>query len=64
MGAGSRGHHHRYSEADEGDASGQEMSALHKLLFFSRSDTIYGLSGNEIQRNVIGERAPDSPRAR
>lgn len=51
----------RYSEADEGDAGELEMSPEHKLFFFSRSDTLYGGS-NEIQGNVIGERALGLPR--
>ena len=51
----------RYSEAHEGDAGDLEMGPAHKLFFFSRSDTIYGGS-DEIQRNVIGERALGLPR--
>ena len=51
----------RYSEADEGDAGELEMGPAHRLFFFSRSDTIYGGS-DEIQRNVIGERALGLPR--
>ena len=51
----------RYSEADEGDAGDLEMGPAHKLFFFTRSDTIYGGS-DEIQRNVIGERALGLPR--
>jgi alkylation response protein AidB-like acyl-CoA dehydrogenase len=51
----------RYSEADEGDAGELEMGPEHKLFFFSRSDTIYGGS-DEIQRNLIGERALGLPR--
>jgi len=51
----------RYSEAHEGDAGELEMGPSHKLFFFTRSDTIYGGS-DEIQRNVIGERALGLPR--
>jgi len=51
----------RYSDAEEGDAGELEMGGAHKLFFFSRADTIYGGS-DEIQRNLIGERALGLPR--
>lgn len=44
----------RYGEHDA-------LDAAHRLFFFSRADTIYGGS-NEIQRNVIGERALGLPK--
>ena len=36
------------------------MQAAQRLFLFSRSDTIYGGS-NQIQRNIIGERALGLP---
>jgi len=44
---------------------GYELTALQRLFLFTRSDTIYAGS-NQIQRNIIGERAlglPPEPRA-
>lgn len=46
--------------ADRYDAH-EPLGPLHRLFMFTRSDTIYGGS-NQIQRNVIGERALGLPR--
>ena len=43
------------------DAAPYQLSRLQSLFLFTRSDTIYGGS-NEIQRNVIAERALGMPR--
>ncbi|MVV49674.1 acyl-CoA dehydrogenase [Pseudomonas sp. PB120] len=47
------------AEVLEGDA--YQLSRLQSLFLFARSDTIYGGS-NEIQRNIIAERALGMPR--
>jgi alkylation response protein AidB-like acyl-CoA dehydrogenase len=42
------------------DGSRYELSAVQRLLLYTRADTIYGGS-NQIQRNIIGERALGLP---
>jgi acyl-CoA dehydrogenase len=42
-------------------AAGDPLDAHHRLFFFTRADTIYGGS-DQIQRNIIGERALGLPR--
>ena len=48
-------------ESQIGDALPYELTGLQRLFLFSRSDTIYAGS-NEIQRNLIAERALGMPR--
>ncbi len=47
-------------EAALADGPSYELSAAQRLFLFTRSDTIYGGS-NQIQRNIIGERALGLP---
>ena len=42
-------------------AEGRELTPLQRLFLYSRADTIYGGS-NQVQRNVIGERALGLPK--
>ncbi len=46
--------------AEGSDPSAYELSDAQKLFLFTRSDTIYGGS-NQVQRNIIGERALGLP---
>jgi alkylation response protein AidB-like acyl-CoA dehydrogenase len=48
-------------ESEIGEAAPYELTALQRLFLFTRSDTIYAGS-NEIQRNLIAERALGLPR--
>ena len=43
------------------DGGEHELDDLQRLFLFARADTIYGGS-NQIQRNIIGERALGLPR--
>jgi alkylation response protein AidB-like acyl-CoA dehydrogenase len=47
--------------AEVGDALPYELTGLQRLFLFTRADTIYGGS-NQVQRNIIGERALGLPR--
>ncbi len=47
--------------ADADRIEGGELSRLQRLFMFSRSDTIYG-GTNQIQRNIIAERALQMPK--
>ena len=49
------------AESEIGDAFPYELTALQRLFLFTRSDTIYAGS-NEIQRNLIAERALGLPK--
>ena len=48
-------------EAEVVEGAPYELGPLQRLFLFTRSDTIYGGS-NEIQRNIIAERALGLPR--
>ncbi|MNJ72476.1 hypothetical protein D3C77_691310 [compost metagenome] len=48
-------------EAEVLEAAPYQLSRLQALFLFSRADTVYGGS-NEIQRNIIAERALGMPR--
>ncbi len=47
--------------AEAGIGEGAELTPLQRMFLYSRADTIYGGS-NQVQRNVIGERALGLPK--
>jgi len=49
------------AEAEVIEAGGYELSALQRMYLFTRADTLYG-GTNEIQRNIIAEKALGLPR--
>ncbi len=49
------------AEAELLEAAPYQLTRLQSLYLFSRADTLYGGS-NEIQRNIIAERALGMPR--
>ncbi len=49
------------AESEIIEGSGYELSSLQRMYLFSRADTLYGGS-NEIQRNIIAEKALGLPR--
>jgi alkylation response protein AidB-like acyl-CoA dehydrogenase len=49
------------ADSEIADGSPYELSGLQRMFLFARSDTIYAGS-NEIQRNIISERALGMPR--
>jgi alkylation response protein AidB-like acyl-CoA dehydrogenase len=48
-------------DAEIADALPYELASLQAMFLYSRADTIYGGS-DEIQRNIIGERALGLPK--
>ena len=57
---------YKLAEAELLEAAPYQLTRLQSLYLFSRADTLYGGS-NEIQRNIIAERAlgmPKEPRPR
>jgi alkylation response protein AidB-like acyl-CoA dehydrogenase len=49
------------ADSEIADGPPYQLSALQRMFLFARSDTIYAGS-NEIQRNIISERALGMPR--
>ena len=48
-------------ESEIGDKLSNELTSLQKMFLFTRSDTIYA-GTNQIQRNIISERALGMPK--